>query len=195
MIRPLRRNPRDSQCNLLIHRVCELADDCRKWKLPAPSAKRRAWNTNRENLFRDSVFRLMMEINCGKTSRVHVTLELLDGNRRWKIFSLAAHFVIVNLYRHDVAHGGERSMKEGKRRADMPASLVAESRSSSTIPITIVITQHDQFHISCEFRGIFLHDLTIATLSPNSQVTQPNVVASHDCGREKQELWVTHFHW
>lgn len=126
MIRPLRRNPRDSQCNLLIHRVCELADDCRKWKLPAPSAKRRAWNTNRENLFRDSVFRLMMEINCGKTSRVHVTLELLDGNRRWKIFSLAAHFVIVNLYRHDVAHGGERSMKEGKRRADMPTSRVAQ---------------------------------------------------------------------
>lgn len=68
----------------------------------------------------------MMEINCGKTSRVHVTLELLDGNRRWKIFSLAAHFVIVNLYRHDVAHGGERSMEEGKRRADMPTSRAAQ---------------------------------------------------------------------
>lgn len=46
----------------------------------------------------------MMEINCGKHRREHVTRELLDGNRRWEnvdfFFTLqspvVAYFVIMN---------------------------------------------------------------------------------------------------
>lgn len=93
-----------------------------------------------------------MVIGDGKSSLLRLILSLL-------IFTVTTSHMEAS-----------EAWKKGK---DVLICRLLEPRSSSTIPITIVITQHDQFHISCEFRGIFLHDLTIATLSSNSQVTQP----------------------
>lgn len=92
----------------------------------------------------------MMEINCGKHRRVHVTRELLDGNRRWEnvdfFFTLqspvVAYFVIMN--------DASTSLKRAKI---VPACWIIAhdffgQLGSLIIPHTITIIQHVQVDVS-----------------------------------------------